>query len=193
MNELLEKIPGLKQAIERERFIRDQSFLDLPEKLCGIEVQPLTLRRWILLNSCGSPFVCGGIVEPYDVASMFIVLTGKNRGFRKFLLLRKVRRLRLKESIAEIELFFDEQLQDKPASTKGEYVSYFSFAAGLVDRFGSEYGWSEAQTLDAPVKRLFQYMKAITKRHNQKAIMFNPSDKVKGRWLREQNEITATN
>jgi hypothetical protein len=56
-----------------------------------------------------------------------------------------------------------------------------------VDLFGREYGWREADILDAPVKRLFQYLKAISRR-NGETVLFNPSDKVRGQWMETVNE-----
>lgn len=193
MINILQAIPGLREAIDRERFIREQAFLDLPELVCGIEVQPLTLRRMLLLSAVGSPFIAGGTVSAYDVGVFFLALTGQPRGLKRWRLLRRVGLLNAEKTVAEIGAFFDESFQDSPAGGREDSANYYSFAAGMVDCFAGEYGWTEREILDVPVKRLFQCLKAMTKRNNPKAILFNPSDKVRGRWLLEQNQKQEQN
>ena len=185
---MIPEIPGLEQAIKRETAIRDQSFLELPEVIGGIDVQPLTLRHVLLLEGIGSPFICGGYVQPHDAAAFLLVVTGRPKGLKRWRLLRRVGGLNAKEAVGEIESYLSETFMDAPASSQSQATAYFSNAAALVDCFGSEYGWSEAAVLDIPLKRLFQYVKVITKRNNPKAILFNPSDKVKGRFLAELNK-----
>lgn len=181
-------IPGLREAMERETFVRDQSFLQLPEVIGGVDVQPLTLRQMLLLESIGSPFVVGGPVQPHDVGAFFLVVSGHPSGWNRWRLLRRVGLMDSRQSIADIEDYMAETFMDAPPSSRSESISYFSNAAALVDYFASEYGWTEEQILDSTLKRLFQYLKASNRRHNPKAILFNPSDKVRGDWLRKQNE-----
>lgn len=187
------EIPGMAAAIDRERFVREQSFLELPEVVVGVEVQPLTLRRMLLLSSVGSPFIAGGTVSAYDVACFFLVMAGQPRGFKRWRLLRRVGLMEPEKAVAEIGEFLNESFQDAPPGGREDSTSYYSFASGLVDCFASEYGWTEREILDVPVKRLFQCLKAMTKRNNPKAILFNPSDKVRGRWLLEQNQKQEQN
>lgn len=184
-------IPGYAEAVKQERSIRDQSFLDLPEAVCGVEVQPLTLRRMVLLESIGSPFVCGGPVTPYHVGAFFVALTGAT-GLKRWRLLRRVGLMNTEELVAAITGFMDETFQDSPPGSS-EGISYYSNAAGLVDFAASQYGWPEDDILDIPLRRLFQYVKATTHRLNPSAIQFNPSDRVRGNYLKEQNALSGRN
>lgn len=187
MNELLEKIPGLQKAIEHEEFVRDQAFLDLPEVICGIDVQPLTLRQALLLESIGSPFLVGGTLQPHDVGAFFIVVCGMPEGWARWRLLRRVGNMNPKEAGAAIESYLAETFMDKPPTSGGATFSYYSNAAFLIDFFASQYGWSEKAILNAKLKRLFQFFKAATKRINPKIPLFNPSGKMISAWLTEQN------
>jgi hypothetical protein len=186
--DLLEQIPGLEAAIAHETRVRAVSFLAFPEVICGIDVPPMTLRHYLLLAALGSPFINGGRVEPYDVAAFFICVTGKNQGVAKWRLLRQIAQLKANEALDGIESYLAESFQDAPAETRNEsQTSYFSFAAGLVDLFASQYGWAQAEIVDSKLKCLFQYLKAAQKRANPKSVLFNPSDKLKGRWLADVN------
>ena len=180
-------IPGFREAVERERKIRNQSYLDdIPETLCGIEVKPLTLRKLILLGEIESPFVVGGHVTPYHIGAFFVVMTERT-GFSKWRLLRQVSFLSAESAIEAIKAFMDEAFQDSPPQSEGEEASYYSFAASLVDVFASQYGWTRKLVVDSPLKCIFQELKSITKRNRPDAIMFNPSDRVRGEWLAEMN------
>lgn len=190
--ELYQQIPGLKQAVEREQAVREQSYLDFNESICGIEVKPLTLRKMLLLSAAGSPFVVGGAVTPYHVGAFFLTMTDA-KGWSRWRLLRRIGLINGAKVIEAIQAFMDETYQDAPPSSRGESVSYYSFASGLVDCFAAEYGWTRDGVLDSPLKCLFQELKAIVKRNNPKAIQFNPSDRVRGNWLKEQNALTGRN
>ena len=190
--ELYQIIPGLEAAVARECRIREQSFLGLPDRIAGIDVPRLTLRHVSWLTQAGSPFVTGGRVTPYDVGAFFLALT-EARGWRRWWLLRRLSLMDGPALVKAVEAYLEEQFQDAPPRAAGEPVSYYSGQAGLVDLFASEYGWSADTVLDEPVQRLFQYLKAIKARRNPGAIQFNPSDSVRGRWLKEQNALAGRN
>jgi hypothetical protein len=184
---LTDQIPGLREAIEQEQHIRDTSFLALPESVCGFDVNPLTLRHVLTLGAIGSPFMRGGYPMPHDVGA-FMVVVGDWSGFKRWRNLRKLSRVETSKVIAEIDLFIKESFQDSPGgSGKESGASYYSFAAALVDVFGKEYGWTEYETLNVPLKRMFQYIKAISRR-NGETVLFNPSDRVRGQWLETVNK-----
>jgi hypothetical protein len=186
--ELLDQIPGLREAVDHERYVRELAYLELPESICGIDVAPLTLGHVLKLGVVGNPFVVGGNLGLTDAAALLVALTGHTRGWRRWIMLRRLGEYEFRQIAGEIIGFIEEAFQDAPASS-GDLggTSYFSSATSLVDLFAREYGWSERDILAIPVKRLFQYIKAITRHHNPDAVMFNPSDKVRGQWLAQIN------
>lgn len=190
---LYQLIPNLQAAVERETAIRNQSFLGFPEIICGIAVNHLTLRRMLLLEAVGSPFICGGAVTPYHIGAFFVAMADA-KGFARWRLLRRVGLLNPAEAIEGIKDFLDESLQDAPPKRNvGETASYYSPAAAVIDVLASEYGWSRDQILDEPTKCLFQYLKAIQKRINPQAIQFNPSGRIICKYLEEQNALAGRN
>jgi hypothetical protein len=104
-------------------------------------------------------------------------------------MLRRLGRVSYSNAFDSISDFIGEAMQDSPggAGGDGEAISYYSFGASLVDCLAKEYGWIEASILDMPLKRLFQYLKVISRR-NGETTLFNPSDKVRGKWLAELNK-----
>lgn len=184
---LTEQIPGLREAIAQEQLVRDASFLELREQVCGFDVDPLTLRHVLTLESIASPLLCGGQSYPHDFAA-FLMLVKPCKGFERWNLLRKFGRIKYQEAFDSISNFICEATQDAiGGSIIGEQISYYSFGASIVDCLSREYGWSESSILDMPVKRIFQYMKIIARRGGE-TILFNPSDKVRGQWLAKINK-----
>jgi len=101
---------------------------------------------------------------------------------------RKLERL---EAITEAaHKYVREHFQDRPGS-KGvvDQVDYYSDAAGICLMVSRESGgWAEDYILDMSLKRLFQYVKAIQDFHGKK-VLFNPSDRIIGDWLTQQNAL----
>lgn len=109
---------------------------------------------------------------------------------------RKLRNslIALTKIVIAIRSFVDEQLQDYPAKSgnvRGEAPSYYSNAAYLCGLFGKNFGWTDDYVLDCPMPRILQYLNFIRQANGSNAPLFNPSDKVTGRWLSEQNKATA--
>ena len=122
---------------------------------------------------------------PHDIGA-FLIVVGDLKGFKRWCCLRKLGRVSFRDAVESVDSFVKESFQDSPAGTGEASASYYSFAASIVDVFGKEYGWSEADILDTPLKRVFQYLKAISRR-NGETVFFNPSDKVRGEWLAAVN------
>lgn len=188
---LTDQIPGLREAVEKEQFIRDTAFLDIPEQICGIDVKPLTLRHVLALSLVGSPFMVGGNPSPVDCAQfLWCVSTRWNPDskWQRRLFMIRCGKINAVDCVNQIDEFLRESFQDAPPRMGGgDRPSYYSYAAFMVDTFAHQYGWTDSQTLDMPCKRAFQLLCAIRKRNNPEATLFNPSDSVRGKWLDEIN------
>ena len=210
----LEAIPGLREAIERETEAREIDFLGAPELLCGIEVMPLSIRRLLRLQAVGSPFLykVDGTPPPEqvgDVALFFWALSPNyERALRvrlwaecvsfeigkfafNFIRQRFVRRLRplkLGPAARACRDYVSRAFEDAPGGSEGRVsASYYGWPASYVGLLASEYGWTEDTILDLPLRRLFQHVRRLIQKHDPGAILFNPSDKVRGEWLRQQS------
>ena len=210
-----------RRAVERERLIRDTAYLPVSERIGPFEVRAMTLRDYLVLRLTGSPFICGGPRDSDAIASFLWLLApdyapgnlqGKRRVERAcrgyampaaprvhlpWLMRRRARAgaraaMACASMLGLIEEYVQETVQDRPATSSGEEgASYFSEAAGLIDTFAAEYGWSDEVVLGMPLKRLFQQLKIIGARrraaNGRAAMMFNPSDAVRGRLLEALN------
>lgn len=179
-----------RRAVEQENEARDIAFLDVPEVVCGKPVRAMTVQDVIMLDGLASPFVCGGeSLEPKDVVMFLWYLNPKRTGSRlaQWRFSFSCRNLKFIESVLEVQEFVARMFMDAPASgDQTERLSYYSWAASLVDKFASEYGWSDEKTLTTPLPRLFQLMKAMAKRNNPKTILRNNrSWKIRQQWLEE--------
>lgn len=181
-------IPGLREAVECERRVRVTSFLDLPRKLCGVPVRQMTLMDLVRLDAIQSPFVCGGTVSVDDIANFLWLLSPEfsaNRLAHRWFYLRNLRRLDYESTVKAISGFIDDAMQDvTPAGLASK--AYCSFAAHIVGLLASQYGWSESDILNLPLKRSLQYRNEILLRNDRNAVLFNPSDRLTGRYLNSQ-------
>lgn len=186
---LADAIPGYREAVEREKFEREIAFLDIPETAGGVQLMPLTLRRVIALNVAGSPFVCGGQPTPVNTALTLWALSPEyspGARFARWRFIRRCRRINYLKTIRDLDEYFDSAFADSPGGRPVSGPSYYSFSAAVVDVFAHEYGWSEVDVMDIPFKRLWQYLKIIKRRSEPGCILFNPSDRVRGEWLKAQ-------
>jgi hypothetical protein len=189
--DLLELIPGYREAVEAESAARDAAFLDgWPELVCDVELRPLTLVDMLALARMKSPFILGGSPSPQDV---LLLLWHQRYGPRpafppdqrkrdKFM--RGLAHLNFASAVRDIRRYVDDSFADAPGSSgDGTSVAPTSWGANLVSSLAREFGWSERDILDMPLKRAWQYWRCIQLNRNPGAIMFNGSDRVRSAWL----------
>lgn len=191
----LDDISGYAEAVAWEASVRAEAFLDIPRNLLGCEVLPLTLHRMAVLTAAQSPFLCGGAPTVEAVAIFLWVVSP---GFSiSHPTARTVFLAGLRDSpelgdlpacVREIGAFVEEMFLDSPAGGGGKSgAPVTSSEAMYCDVFADAYGWTDAQTMNTPLPRLFQMLRRITLRDNPKAVFVNRrSDRVRGEWLRAQ-------
>lgn len=177
----------LRVAIKRENNIRDAAFLDLTTSICGIEVRQMTPRDLLILTGIGNPIVSYGLPSPPQLAEFLWFLSPKfklNASFRRYFFIRKCAKIDFVAAIAACRNYIDATFQDSPASSTQSSGPYASWCAHIVFNIASETGWSDENIMNMPLKRLFQYLKIIRRHDNPRAPVHNPSDKVKGDYIR---------
>jgi hypothetical protein len=75
---LLDEIPKLREAIERESNIRDDAFLPVNESIAGFEVVPVTLAHYTILRRVNSPLLSSNQkTSPEQLAAFLWLLNPK--------------------------------------------------------------------------------------------------------------------
>lgn len=186
---LEDKIPGLREAIARDRFERTAPFLGLSERICGVEVRPLTLMDVLRLDCIGSPFMVGGYVTAVDVGAFFkLQCTERGRLAKWWMLNRLAKRITLNEGKEAVEEFISDSFIEAPTCKNGNSISYWTIAQEYLHVFGATYGWPPDVTLNMPVKAMFAQLNVIIAANNPGAPLFNPhADKCRGQWLKSVN------
>lgn len=185
----LEKIPGFTRARDRGREIEDSlriaPFLPLYEKICGIEVVPLTLRIILRLTAARSPFFAGNAIPKGGdvVAFLWAVspgysLEGEEKEKAKEALLEKARTLPYRQALRAVRRYLYYAYMDRPPASrrKGGPSAPVTFAAAICHHIAAAYGWDDETILDKPLRRLYQYiaMIRIDGSESGRAVTFNP-------------------
>lgn len=187
----LSDIPGYAEAQQKEREARDLAFCDWPVPLCGLNVRQFTLTHLLILGNCDNAFVSSRTPEVEDVAFFLWVVSPdyvpNDQTARDRFLNRIASKVKFYAACLEIVGYLNDAFQDAPPTpVTAQSKSYTSFVATYCDLFASEYGWDDALTMRKPIARLFQLYRRIQRRTNPRAILFNRSDSVIGKYLQAQ-------
>lgn len=184
---IFDLVPNYREAVEKENQYRDADFLSDTSFISGIEVYKLTPRLMSILTLIKNPLVTGGEVKVTDIFVFLWIISKdfckdeeKQQAFFDAIALKVVDNDEaINTLVAEVSDFLTKTFQDSVGGKSTKEVSYTSGIASIVDIFAHEYGWSEDKVFNMPFRRLWQYLRAITLRHDPKATFNNPSDKVK--------------
>lgn len=196
--QLPDAIPGYREAIEAEARAREGAFLRLPEFVCGVRVEPLTLRRFALLSHIELK-----LADNWETLELFLWLMSPQYGSRApFARARHSARclwafLRHGAGVVNIcaNAWLNGQFADAPGARDetGFNVDSTCWVSRQVDLFAAEYGWPVERVLDLPVKVAFQLEREIRRRtSNTPPTFFNQSDKLRTAWLENQKAERQT-
>lgn len=183
-----EEIPGLAEAIDKEQTRRQLAFSDTLLPIAGVWVKQFTPLHWVNLGLCRSPFLGGDRGAPGSTVAvlefLWIVSPSYVQGayWRQiWFYLRHYRAIKPMTALAIFD-YLEAAFQDSPPSQKtaASQRSYYAGVTSLCDFFAREYGWDDAATMSKPLGRLFQYFNCSRKQADPQAVMFNPSDRVRG-------------
>lgn len=197
------EIPGFREAVRKERTLRDRAFLGGNEIVAGVVVRQLSLRTVLYLehaeNGFMIPYVFDDDVEVLAHALQVLYFsrpgwvapevgsTSLVEAWREGVKTYRFQRQALggataQEIVKEVRAWLDDSFMDCPAgggSTDGvQRPSYASHPAHLVDLFaaaGYRFGYDEL--LDMPLKRLWQHWRLAANRVYEVKLT-NPSDDV---------------
>lgn len=184
--------PRLAAAAREERDIRSSAWLDLPLDICGIPVEPLTLRRYAVLAAASNPFIVGGTRTAGAIAQFLWIVSREfcvdEKKKRKFL--KRIGGIKAGTAIIEISLYMEAAFFDAPmGKSRTGSVPSTALEASIIHQMGDAYGWTPDQILDQPLGRLFQLMRIQDRINNPNSASFSPmQDRIKQEFLQKINE-----
>lgn len=188
------QIPGLPEAFDEERRIREEVYLGAPHYVCGIPLKQITPRIFARLLFIRTPFIGGGAVTPSAIGHFlwachrdFTLPTagflGRWRNRRRDAFLRSLKRMDFDELEDGIDGFLDATFLDMPRGGNADQTPYVCGVAWMEYRMALDpFRWDSERTLDTPLRRIYQLIRCHDAAHG--AVLFNPiSDKVKDDFL----------
>lgn len=190
-----EQIKGLAEAIDQEQTRRNLAFADTLLPVGGVWVKQFNPFHWVSLGLVRSPFLGGDRGDAFSTVSVLEFLWVCSPQYQPgafwrqlWFYVRHYRSIRPATALAVFD-YLEAAFQDAPATQRGQADrrSYYAGVTSLCDFFAAEYGWDDSQTMQKPIARLFQYFNCVRKRKDPQAIMFNPSDRVRGQAQHQRN------
>ena len=197
MAESIDYNAAVGEALAREKNARDASWADVRPCIGGREFLPLTIRHYLALDAVDSPFIRGGGMPTPEQLCQFLWVIAPEFSTDSGAMLNFAKAIgglpfeaTVKECFELVEVTFMDSPQGD-GSTSGP--SFVSWVASIVDALGSEYGWMPRDIIDMPLRQVFQLLRAIRRRHDPKAMLFNTmSDRARLAWLESlQPKATA--
>jgi len=174
----LSQIPGFNEELAATTRAttesRDFAFLNLPTRICDVEVNLMTLRHYIRLQQLQNPFICGGpilardiaqilwILSPYYIEPFAFGLSPSLARARRALATRRRREIvgsfsgiEFSEAKEAIAAYVDLMLADAPTGGNSGTVPVTSPTAVIIEFIAEAYGWPQ-ETIGAdglPVPR----------------------------------------
>ena len=107
-------VPGYREAVQRETDLRDAAFLPVTDSICGVEVNQLTPFHLAALTLARSPFICGGMPFPRDIA-LFLWCVSPEYNPRavvsRWLFIRRVAKLDYREAVEGVMRYVGEAIR----------------------------------------------------------------------------------
>jgi hypothetical protein len=200
MASFYDQIPGYREAVARETIGRDAAYLDLPKLIVthppdkGVVVRPFTLRDYLRLSAANNAFIAGGRAGK-DGACFLLwhqrINPVEDDDLEAFIQSLDTADITVLRSACAI--FVNEAMADAPQGGASGKGSYYGVGAMLIGAFRHAYpGIGKPEILDTPLDQLWQEYRYLQHERNPQSLMFNRSDHLKSKWLRQMmDERTA--
>lgn len=200
-----QKIDGWENAVSREQRLRDHAFALPFDNIGNIRVRHMSVRDVAIFASLRSrmlsdpfpsvdSFKRNAVVirDAIDFAAMMDYDYDIDDRKRFAKMKKEAGRMAVNLLHSELQRFIEDTFLDTYSTKQAKKVDrYYSSTAGLIDLLAGEYGWNEGEILELPFRRALQYIRTITKRHNPKEPMNNPSDKLVFDYLAQKNKVVS--
>lgn len=196
---------------------RATAFIAIPDRVLGIDCQPISPASYSLLHAVGSPFLFGGTPGEREVKQYLWFhsplwcddshpeMKGRYHrallAFNRFLIGRRGWRLRrpcldecaavLALAGADIEAHMASAFADAPAASGKPGSPLASLEAQLVHEFARAYSWAPERTRLMPLRQLFQLHRCIRAERGED-ILDEDEEQIKAaHYIRRNAELKA--
>jgi hypothetical protein len=132
----------------------------------------------------------GRMPTPIELAHFLWLLSPEYRDdapIRRYLFGRRIRKINYLDAVKACWKYLEDTFQDSPSGSGMHSTPYAGWCAHLVCSLSDNPVEAEQLILNTPLKRLFQYLKVRRKKNDRESTMHNPSDKLKGDYIRMVN------
>lgn len=191
----IRSFPGYSEAVAAEAQHRQEAWLGREPDICGIPVDPLSLRKILYLNLAKNPFINADHSDytPYAIAEFLWVVS---QGFveadikarKKFF--KRLSMTRINQASREIADYLERAFFDSAGGGDGKNYSApkIDWIASIIHRFASDYGYSPSFVLDMPYRQINQLVRCQKSEHPELSKRLeNPSDQILAKQLEALN------
>lgn len=195
-------IPGLREAEDAYRSEAQEAFAGVEPKIAGaVEILPLTPRMLLDLDGAENGFVVGAKADEGITCGDIGVFLWRcspyyergNDDLRRFFQ-ANLAPLEYETVVRDVSQYLRRSMAGMPLwkGHAGGARGVTTWASRLVHMFAKEYGWSEAQVLDLPFRRLWQYANRILEGADPKYVERAPEAlRLRAQWLHSRNAARA--
>ena len=170
-----------------------ESWLNINETICGIEIQQLTPKHVLILNGINSPILSGNEIKPHDV-TMFLWVCSEDFCFnskKRNKFLSNAARISYYEALLEVQSFVDKTFIDADYDDRSKKQRLNADTlAYIVDTFAKEYGWSIQTTMQTPLRQIYQLTSVMSERasriNGEAYSKIRESDKMINKFIRNR-------
>jgi len=175
---------------------KTECWLPTKYEILGVELIPLTLEKFLLLDAIQSPVLRGSGAGGQDIINFLWICSKQfEEDAEKLEKFRQV----MQEKRANEKVFqeIEEYLNDSffLSTSKGDDSDEGeNFIASIIDLLASQYSWRLKEIMQLPLTQIFQLCGSISKRLTLQAggtyVHFDPiTDEIKAEYLRKVREM----
>lgn len=178
-------------AVEQEQFQRNCAYLNLPETVCGEQVNNLTPHTLALLTAAKSPWIVGGnrlvIDEVFKtIWPLHIDYDARDTRTAKRVL-KSLYSFGVYKCVDELDAYFETTFMDAEGGGTPEKPIAASVSWLVYTFLREPFYYPEEKTLSTPIRKLYQ-LQRCHKKYNGGDVMNPLSDKVRGKFFEWVNE-----
>ena len=150
---------------------QEEAWLNIETEIAGIPIRQMTLEHYFLLNGFESPFLTGKEFGAVDIGIFLWILSPEHKRCTKACdqFCKKIAGLNIVQCVKDIKEYLEITFLDADTSAEKQRKRYASFVAYQIDTYAKEYGWSVRQTMEMPLRQIFQLNSAIGERYAMQA------------------------